>query len=342
VHVFIDESGAFTNRRDGADFCGVGALAIPDSELSGLEARCAGLCKKFGGVPELKGRDLNEPEIGQVLRALSLKDALLEVVFIDSGRNTDAEVETFAQLASAHVASIAGSCLHESARRAWGKLADEVRALPIQLVRQVYAVPYAIAALIRTAVPFFAKRRPHELARFSWTYDSKGPVSKTGGFDGLLKRWMMPVLQGEFATDPLISVREFDYSHMDWLRIGQADMPSWLPGPAPEAVVPGSERGGFDLGRMVRDHFVFTASEVSPGLQFADVAVNAIRRAIRGNLQRPGWIDAAPLLAWDREPPIRFIRLDPRSEDRGESAEVTTEMNGVLRDLREGARRVFE
>jgi Protein of unknown function (DUF3800) len=341
MHVFIDESGSFTSRREHHDFCGVGALAIADAELAGLEARCATFCKKFGGVQELKGRDLNEPEIGQVLRALSVKDAVLEVVFIDSGQATDSDVETFVRFATDHVDSIAASCHHEQAQRDWRSLADEVRALPLQLVRQVYTVPFAIAALIRTAVPFFARHRPHELARFSWTYDSKGAVGQTGGFDGLLKRWMLPVLQAEFSAHPLISIREFDYSHMSWLKINERDMPGWLPPPAPSTLLPRSERSGFDLGRMVRDDFAFTTSEVSPGLQFADVAVSAIRRAIRGNLQRRGWIEAAPLLAWDREPPIRFIKLDPKAEDGGDLAEVSTEMMEVLRDLRRGARRVF-
>src|SRR5687768_2982580 len=61
------------------------------------------------------------------------------------------------------------------------------------------------------------------------------------------------------------------------------DVPDWLP--APENQTSGK---GVDLRKVLMEDFRFSAA-AEPGLEMADIVVNAVRRALTGNLSFPGW-----------------------------------------------------
>src|SRR5712692_6613162 len=85
MHIFIDESGSFvTPKADPPGLSAVGALTIPDCERNKLEKRYSrvreDLPKEDG---EVKGRDLQEHQIAQIIALLVRHQVLFEVSVVE-------------------------------------------------------------------------------------------------------------------------------------------------------------------------------------------------------------------------------------------------------------------
>ena len=63
-----------------------------------------------------------------------------------------------------------------------------------------------------------------------------------------------------------------------------------------------------DPARLLKN-FKFKADQ-QPGLEFADVLANSIRRMLRGELEREGWANIYRLMTHRSETYIKFIFLD--------------------------------
>ena|SRR2546422_209073 len=85
MHIFIDESGTFvTPKADPPTLSAVAALTIPDAECTKLEKRYSrlreGLPKQDG---EVKGRDLQEHQVAQIIALLVSHQVLFEASIVE-------------------------------------------------------------------------------------------------------------------------------------------------------------------------------------------------------------------------------------------------------------------
>ena len=102
---------------------------------------------------------------------------------------------------------------------------------------------------------------------------------------------------------PMLNVG--DYSHFERFRM---EIPEYMKPHIP----PNPRRRGSnetnDLRKIITESFRFS-SNPEPGLEMADIAVNATRRALTGNLGIAGWRDIRRLMIHRPEHYIRVIAL---------------------------------
>ncbi len=74
---------------------------------------------------------------------------------------------------------------------------------------------------------------------------------------------------------------------------------------------------------ILQENFSFS-KEATPGLELVDIVTNATRRALKGNLQKPGWKQILTLVIHNRPDYIDFVILasDPMPEDNPPYVEV--------------------
>jgi hypothetical protein len=177
MHIFIDESGSFQVADKTPSPSVVGALIIPDHKLDELLVNYAKLRRKIwprGG--EVKGRQLSELHVAEVIKMLRCHSVLFEAVVVEMGMHTVDGLK-------AHQASLADGLTrnltpqhHENTHKGAARLRAELEAMKLpgfvqstanfQLLREVY-----------THIPnYFAQRFPRELAQFKWVVDGKEPM----------------------------------------------------------------------------------------------------------------------------------------------------------------------
>jgi hypothetical protein len=95
MRIFIDESGTFSGFHD-RSIGAVGALAVPDGRLAFIERKYERIRKtlpKANG--EVKGRLLDEQQIGEIVRLLARNETVFEVTVIDLGMHTQDGVAAY-------------------------------------------------------------------------------------------------------------------------------------------------------------------------------------------------------------------------------------------------------
>jgi hypothetical protein len=84
MHIFIDESGTFTQGQRADAVSLVGALIVPEVRLARIEERYAALRPDLPKEKdEVKGRLLNEAEVARLVAMLLRYEVLFEVTAID-------------------------------------------------------------------------------------------------------------------------------------------------------------------------------------------------------------------------------------------------------------------
>jgi hypothetical protein len=100
MHIYIDESGIFRNpaNQENVASC-ITALAVPTTKKKELFKQFKALTYNWkGDNGEVKGTNLDEPEIASVILLLQKFDVILELVIIDLGLHTEDEITKFKQL----------------------------------------------------------------------------------------------------------------------------------------------------------------------------------------------------------------------------------------------------
>ena len=142
--------------------------------------------------------------------------------------------------------------------------------MPIPLFLQAITVFDAIDGIIRHVPLYFAQRRPEVLGNFEWIVDGKDPARVTRW-----EAWWSYYARGALSTrsrnHPAPYLEGADYSHFARFD-GAAGV---------------SGESGVDLNLLLANLRFSFLSEA--GLELVDILVNAIRRALVGNLARKGW-----------------------------------------------------
>lgn len=307
MHIFLDESGTFALPAPGAFSPNiVGTLVVPDFKLATLEQRYSrlrhGLPKDAG---EVKGRLLNEVQVGQVVDLLRKNSGLFFAHVIEMGLEDEASIR-------AHQAGAAeGMTRHLTDRHFDSLKADvwtrrrQLEEMSLPLYVQYTLMSELLADVLRDASLYWAQRRMPEILSFRWMVDGKGRDGQTKS-----EEWWDIVkgasVQSKLARKPLIALEGLDYSAFD--RKFRGPTPPFLR----DTIVPHDEF--LSLNLMLDEFFTFS-SRNDLGLELVDILSNATRRALKGNLSATGWNGIPGLMVHQRGEYLKMRTLRPAQID---------------------------
>lgn len=305
MHIFIDESGTFTGDPSRPGISVVGALVIPEARLARVERQYSALrpdLPKDRG--EVKGRLLREPDVHSVVSMLVRNDVLLEISAVDMGMHSGAAVTAHQQRQAELITASITARHHPSLRAQMWDLRGRLERMTPQLYVQSVATFELIAHVMDHATLFYCQRIPKELAAFHWVIDGKGK-GKVTDWESWWSLVVLPVLQSRSLRHPLPMFEEGDYSHFERFRM---EVPEYMrPHIPPDPRRRGSNETN-DLRKIITESFRFS-SDPEPGLELADIVVNATRRALAGNLDIAGWGDIRRLMIHRAQHYIQVVAL---------------------------------
>ncbi|MCK4486086.1 MAG: DUF3800 domain-containing protein [Desulfobacterales bacterium] len=296
MYIYIDESGIFANPngKDTAVSC-VAALVIPEPFQKYIFKSLKHLKKNWGSTrEETKGSRLDERQVAQVATLLGKYDVILKACVIDMGTHSDSDIAAHKQgQAEAFTKNITPE-FHPNLVRQLEELKERVRRLPDQLYVQSCVLTSLVESIIKVSTLYYCQRVPSTLASFRWVIDAK--ADKVTDYEQLWSTVVMPFLQSSSLTKPMICLKGGDYS---WF---QRKFDMTMPTP-PNHLKPGIRSDEpvepfhcSDVKKIMTENLSFASSEKELGLQLADIAANAIRRALQGNLQFAGWRDLGKVM----------------------------------------------
>jgi hypothetical protein len=153
--------------------------------------------------------------------------------------------------------------------------------IPAQLFLQALVTFDLMHRVIGHTALFFSQSKPETLEKFNWVIDGKNP-DKVINWENWLKFYAQGALASLSARNPaprpdpkegsLLNFTYFDKAHTG--KIGDAE--------------------GIDPALLLKS--VRFSSEIDMGLELVDILSNAVRRTLRGGLDRFGWISIHKLM----------------------------------------------
>jgi hypothetical protein len=291
MYVFIDEAGGFQVPSRPNQVSCVAALVIPESfakTLFGKVRRSLDWWRAGGG--EVKGSQLDELKMADLIRVVRRFDVLLISVAIDMGLHTDAGISRHRHQQVTTIRASMTEKMNLPLREWIGRMASQMEALSNQLYVQSVLLTTLVKAVIDTTTLYYAQRIPRTLGAFVWRVDAKD-LTLTD-YEKLWTDVVGPFLQTRSLSSPLLQMRGADYSFFEQF-CGQAAEP---PPHLKERVAKSDEPFQyFEMNRVLAD-LKFYRSHVLTGLQVVDMLAAGIRRACNGTLQSTGWKDLGRLM----------------------------------------------
>ncbi len=305
MHIFIDESGTFViPKTDPPAFSAVGALTIPDGERIKLEEKYnrlrEDLPKQDG---EVKGRDLQEHQIAQIVALLVKHQVLFEASVVELSHSDGPLIAAHQEKQARGITKNITPGCNDSLRASLLELRRQVENMPPQLYVQSTLNQDVIAEVIGQHTLYYAQRRPRELSAFHWVIDAKGPSGVTP-WETWWSTTMPHLLESRSLRNPNVSLKEADYSHFERYKA--------TPGNRPRPLIPrGATPYAVNVKLLLTEDFRFS-SLPEPGLELVDILVNATRRVLRGTLSRSAWRDLPRLMIHRPHQYIHVLTFDQR------------------------------
>jgi len=296
MYIYIDESGIFANPsgKDKAISC-VAALVMPEQYQKYIFKRFKHLKVSWGiGSGEPKGSKLDEEQIAYVVSILNDYDVFVTAFGIDIGVHTNGQITAHKQGQAANVTKHVTPEHHPNLVRQLEELRERYLQLSNQLYAQSVLLTVLVQSVIRIATLYYCQRDPFTLSRFRWIIDAK--ADNLTNYEDLWSTVVMPFCESDSLSKPMAFLEGGDYSWFD--RNFNGDMAT-----APKHLQPFRKKEkqnepfyAFDAKKVLSEHRSFKSSKKNLGLQLVDIVVNAIRRALHGNLQVNGWGDLGRLM----------------------------------------------
>jgi hypothetical protein len=324
MHIFIDESGTFILSSAANNISLVGALVVPDRRLPYIEKRYskirAQLPKEKG---EVKGRLMGENDIDLVVSMLAEHQVLFEACAIDLGTHSS---EDLAWHKTAQEIGITKNLTEEFSpklKESVFALRRRLEKLPYQLYVQSTVTFELIATVLNHSTMYFSQRIPKELEKFHWVIDGKERNQVTD-WEDWWSQVVKPGLQAKSLRTPMPMFEEGDYRYFSRF---DRKMPDYL---RPHLKNPAED--GTDIGKILSESFRFS-SNPECGLELVDILTNATRRALIGNLGKPGWKKIPRLMVHRGQHYIRMLAMMNH-----EPPNVSYPYMSVLRDFSRNGR----
>ncbi len=283
MHIFIDESGVFTHDPTKmATPSAVGALVIPTRSINGFQRLYRRLRQQLPKEKgEVKGRLLNEAELGKVVDILKRMNCVFEVAVIDLAMHTPDELAEH-KLAQerALTANLSDEHHPNLVRQVW-ELRHQLETTAMPLYLQSVTLNEVIYNVLTHADNYYAFRFPSELGAYTWVLDAKGR-DKTTPWEDWWQMTVLAMLQSKTTRKPFMRAPGGDYSHHDRFN---TSLPEYMV----EHVTLGARSEVFDPRPIMTEDFRFSP-DPEFGLEAVDVLTSCLRRSLAGNFSRPGWI----------------------------------------------------
>lgn len=306
MYIFVDESGGFQIPPRPNQVSCVAALLVPESLILTLFRRFRRLTRSLRpGSLEVKGSQLSEHEMAQIIRTIRRFEVLLLVVAIDVGIHTNAGIARHKQEQAEKIR--ASSFELKPKMRDWVEnLATRISALSNQLYVQTVLMTNLVQAVMEAGTLYYVQRIPKALGKFSWRVDAKDLMPTR--YENLWREIVGPILQTMSLLSPLDQLQGADYSAFDRFCGEAPETPEHLRSRA------GDQQGPFgyvDMKAFLAD-LKSCQSHRSQGIQIADTLASAVRRACNGTLQNAGWKELGRLMPAPRRGRncVRFLALE--------------------------------
>lgn len=338
MNIYIDESGIFANPhgRPQALSC-VGALVIPSAIVDKVLEAFSDLRDRWlGSVAEMKGSDLDEPQVAAVVELLNRHDTIFKVAAIDLALHTPSDIALWRQEQQEEVTRNLTDKMHPQLISDVKRLRSAMERLSDPLCVQAELSTLVVDDTIRDSTLYYCQRAPKELAAFHWAIDAKD--RKLTKYERLWREVVMPFLQSESLREAHPKLIEGDYSHFERFCAVKDKAPDHLRHAVHD---PDKPFHFVDLKMIMRESMRFVQSHKDPGVQLADILVTSFRRALDGTLGEEGWQNLGSLMILKRTQTVQFIALRPRSKAQPGVARCTVPYAGILKRIASSAKEMI-
>lgn len=313
MQIYIDEAGNFVPPANGQSLYSlVLALVVPTTIEKDLFQEFLRLRDSWpNNAVEIKGSKLDEAQAAQLIELVSRYDVFVKFFAADAATHGDAVVGPFkTRQADAITANLTAEHHPPIVAQLRG-LADAIRRMPNQLFVQAFLVIDLVLKVIEESTLYYVQRMPEELASIAWVIDRKDRTITE--MENTWTTIILPMSESHFAHNPLITLKEADYSHFD-TRYGinpkDEEMKRHIEWTRQAYGIRDAERPpGLNAGLLLSEQRQFADSASNLGLQLADMLATILRRALNDRLRPHAWKDFGRLLIFDKSTP--FLQLGP-------------------------------
>jgi hypothetical protein len=317
--IFVDESGSFTIPAAGKrNLSCVGALIVPETTHNDLIRGFVKLRDTWAGLrDEVKGSELHEKQIAEVIALLVDQDCLFFVCATEMSLNSDVVIADFQRKQAECITENISDAHHPLLRRQLFELHQTFESMPTQLFLQSVLLTDLIRKIIDQSCIHFALQKPSEIGAFRWFIDGKD--KKKTAYEIAWELLAAGLLQGKYIESPNIAVEEGDYT---FFRQSFMDADQKWPNhlPKPKSHAPAKPGMIWNLGKVLYESLSFVDSKNCCGLQLADIVTNTFRRALMGRLKQQGYERLGELMRRLGPTPVRLHLFNSNGSQRGFSA----------------------
>ena len=274
--ISIDESGSFVSAPTNNSWCVVSAYVFSERIKTRSFAALRNLKKSScaSGHQEVKLKNVSEKDYFKFIYELSTLGGVLFAVATDSHLNSNDSVVSHRAVQANKIRENEPKMLYESGKRAITLLADEVDSLSPQLYVQLQCQVELLSDIFHRAILYYVQRDPVTLRKYTWRVDQKN-TEKTV-YEKAFEKVVCPILQTISFHEPMIFLKEADYSHMEPFLYSEGETPEYV-----EEAFGKKLDGGVNIGKIVRDDMTFPNSKKDLSVQIADLFASGIRRCLR-------------------------------------------------------------
>jgi len=304
MNIYIDEAGVFVKpTQNKCAISAVGALIIPEKKEKIIFSKFEALKNKWGfNDTEVKGSQLNESQINSVIEILEKYNVMFEVVAIDMNIQSEDGMTTHKLDRAQKMISCITDEFNETLIKNLYKTKEEIESLPNQLYVQASLTIELLIQVFQKTMLNYSLRKPKELEFFKWIVDAKNLNITTS--EKVWKTLILPQAQSRSFDEPLIMLKEGDYSHY-YKNRKSGDIPNYL-----SEHVKDKDPNNFTELNSVYSDIKFEDSKNYLGVQLADILVTSIRRSMNGNLQKEGWRNFGEIMVMGKKQSITLLNMD--------------------------------
>lgn len=277
MNIYIDESGSFVNAPAEQSWNTVVAYVSPETDTHRLQEILRSFKIRTGhkATDEVKMKNVSELDYIDLLIEINKLKGIAFCVATDSGINMDESINEHQNVLYEAMLKNVDKMIYESGQDFVKDFAKKTIRLSPQLYVQLYCQVSLIYSVMKTVVSYFAARDSRTLSIFRWRIDQKGP--KRNDYEKIFEDLSPAFLQMLSINDPIITIREYDYSAMAAFTYRNDEFPDYL-----EKDYGIKMSSGFNIGKIMRDDFKFVDSTSDDGIQVADLLSAGFRKCLRG------------------------------------------------------------
>lgn len=274
--IAIDESGSFVSANARNSWCVVAAYVFSERIKSRSFAALKKL-KRATGVSdheEIKLKNVAERNYFQFLFDLSKLNGVLFAVATDSHINTNEALVEHRRVQANKIRENVPRMIYKEGKRAITILSDEIDTISPQLYAQLQCQVVLFNDIFHRAILYYVQRDPYTLRKYKWRIDQKNTTKST--YERAFEKVVCPILQTISFREPMIFLKEADYSHMDPFIYSEGEVPEYI-----EEAYGKKLSDGVNIGKIIRDDIEFPNSKLDMSVQIADLLAAGIRRCLR-------------------------------------------------------------